>query len=67
MLGHDTGPDDVDLIDVVIRGLSTKLLVVDGEAVGGALFAGNELGRGPGRFVELADRRFLPWHIRVGG
>ena len=44
MLGHDAGPDDVDLKDVVVGRLGTELLIVDGQAVAGAFFARDEFG-----------------------
>ena len=66
MLGNDSRPDDVDLIDVIVRRLGAELLVIDCQAVGRALFAGDELGLDPGRFAELDQCRFLPGTVRVG-
>ena len=54
MLGDDARPDDVDLIDVVVGRLGAELLVVDGQAVGRALFTRDEFSLDPGGFGELA-------------
>ncbi len=66
VLGHDARPDDVDLIDVVVRRLGAELLVVDGQAVGCALFARDEFGVDPGGLAELA-RSPLPAMAGLGG